>query len=178
MVFVTLCLLVLSGCGGGKSGKGGGNGGVDDPAIVDFDATKFEGTAWRCKASGNRPEITVNLDELYEDSEGMGCYFTGSVECATTGKISITKEDIAGGNLGNYVMLTSVKIGENLIISFNVGATNNANDYIQIDGVITPSNPDTVNVVYLLVDYDDMDRSDYEYDIESDPEDVELKKVI
>ncbi|NLM37315.1 MAG: hypothetical protein GX202_04230 [Firmicutes bacterium] len=58
LIIFTLCIMVLSGCGGGKSGNGGGK------VIGDFDPEAFEDTTWQCEASGDRPEITVYIRRI------------------------------------------------------------------------------------------------------------------
>ena len=171
LIIFTLCIMVLSGCGGGKGGNGGGN------VTVDFDPAAFEDTTWECEASGDRPKITVYIGEFVE-KDGIQCYFTGSVYSDTTGEMSITEADISERNIGRYLQLIATKVAGKTMIAFNVSSTNHNEDHIQIDGYIWADDPDTLTVAYLLVDYYDEMYSDYEYDEEYDPEVVEFVKIL
>lgn len=174
IVIFSLLILVLSGCGGSKDGNGGGN---DDPIFIDFDAEAFEGTTWRCEEAGDRPKITVYIDEIAGELTGQYSY-SGSVVCTTTGTMNITGEENVIETLRKHIWLMGYEIGGNQYISFLVAGTDDDENYIQIDGYITANDPNTMTVAYLLVDYyDEMAYSDYEYDEEESPEIVVLEKI-
>lgn len=171
LVIFILFMLVLSGCGGSKSGNGGGNGGGnDDPVIVDFDAEAFKGTSWRCTASGDRPQITVNINEIASEISDA-YYFSGSVECSTTGTMTITGEEEDLEVLWKHICLMATEIEGEQYIIFMVAATNDDGDYIQINGYIESSNPNTVIVNILVV-------NNYEYDSDETSEIVKFNKVL
>jgi len=161
LIGLVILTLLLTGCGGSKTGKGGGD--DDFPTIIDFDAEAYEGTAWRCAASENYPEITVYIDEIVDKDENYH-YYSGSVESSATGTINIT------GDLYNNISLTATEFYGMRLITFLVSATGDEGDQIQINGVIDTSKPNTVIVAYLVF-------NDYEYDDETSSEIIKFTKL-
>jgi hypothetical protein len=170
LIGLVILTLLLTGCGGSKTGKGGGDddfptiGDDDFPTIIDFDAEAYEGTAWRCAASENYPEITVYIDEIVDKDEFYH-YYRGSVESPDTGTINIT-----GEGLSSYIALTATEFYGMRLITFLVSATGDEGDQIQINGVIDTSKPNTVIVAYLVF-------NDYEYDDETSSEIIKFIKL-
>lgn len=162
LIGLFILTLLLTGCGGSKTGKGGGD--DDFPTIIDFNAKAYEGTAWWCAASENYPEITVYIDEIVDKDEFYH-YYRGSVESSATGTINIT-----GEGLSSYIALTATEFYGMRLITFLVSATGDEGDQIQINGVIDTSKPNTVIVAYLVF-------NDYEYDDETSSEIIKFTKL-
>ena len=164
LAIFTMIILVLSGCDGG--GGNGGGGGSDDPEIYDFNAASFEGTTWKCVASGDRPEITVKILKIIESKTvpGYAC-FTGSVECDATGKINIDAAEST-----KIIWLLGIKEYGTNYISFHVWATSALGDIIQVDGTMISSNMNEISVHYLKIKAGTLDYN-------NDSETVRFTKV-
>jgi len=131
LIILVISTFLLSGCGGSKSGKGGGVDGGDPSVLHDFIGT------W--VSEGLNPQVTVTINSMIGDITkdptfgGYYVFYTGSVQCdeligtvfLTEANNDICEDYIVGnyatGELGKAIYIRvsadSVSLTGNLINS-------------------------------------------------------------